>query len=196
MICTNLVTGICSRSIHQRGLNAWNQVNPWFRREGASSFQPTNSASRTMIVRFRSNRSRRGLYDGKDVRSGNNVSFSMKATKRTFKPNVFVKRLYSEILDELIRFRVTASALRTMDKLGGLDKYLLKSEHVTEGTGMAVKRRLLKKLKHLDSRNSTEEETNPFLTISTLDATDDIATENNATAEEPSTPIESALIKE
>ena len=45
-------------------------------------------------VRFRSNRSRRGLYDGKDIGTGNNVSFSMRATKRKFKPNVFKKRVY------------------------------------------------------------------------------------------------------
>lgn len=63
-------------------------------------------------VRYRSNRSRRGLYNGKDIRSGNNVSFSMKKTKRTFKPNVFKKRVYSETLDEMVRFHLTTSAHR------------------------------------------------------------------------------------
>ena len=75
-----------------------------------------------------SNRSRRGLFDGKDIRSGNNVSFSMKKTKRKFKPNCFHKRLYSEVLDEMITFEVTASALRSIDKAGGLDNYLLTME--------------------------------------------------------------------
>ena len=97
-------------------------------------------------VRYRSNRSRRGLYNGKDIRSGNNVSFSMKTTKRTFKPNVFKKRVYSETLDEMVRFHLTTSALRSIDKAGGLDNYLLTSKYVVEGEGLAVKQRVLKKM--------------------------------------------------
>lgn len=84
-----------------------------------------NSQQFQTQIRNRSNRSRRGLYDGKDIRTGNNVPFSLKKTKRTFKPNVFKKRLYSEILDEMIQFHVTTSALRSIDKAGGLDQYLL-----------------------------------------------------------------------
>jgi large subunit ribosomal protein L28 len=71
----------------------------------------------------------------------------MKATKRKFKPNVFKKRVYSEILDEMIRFHITTSALRSIDKVGGLDNYLLNSRHVTDGEGLAVKKRILKVLK-------------------------------------------------
>lgn len=105
-------------------------------------------------LRHRSNRSRRGLYDGKDIRSGNNVSFSMKKTKRWFKPNVFKKRVYSEILDEMIRFHITTSALRTIDKVGGLDNYLLNSRHVTDGEGLAAKKRILKVLKVRSKREA------------------------------------------
>lgn len=103
--------------------------------------------------RFRSNRSRRGLYDGRDVRSGNNLSFSMKATKRTFKPNVFTKRVYSEVLDEMVPFHLTTAALRSIDKAGGLDNYLLTSAHVTSGEGLQVKKRILGRLK-LQSRQA------------------------------------------
>ena len=102
-------------------------------------------------VRFRSNRARRGLYNGKDIRAGNTLSFSMKANKRTFKPNVFLKRVYSETLDEMVRFHLTASTLRTIDKAGGLDNYLLTSKLVTEGEGLAVKERILEKLKEQES---------------------------------------------
>jgi large subunit ribosomal protein L28 len=98
-------------------------------------------------VRHRSNRSRRGLYDGKDVRSGNNVSFSMRATKRKFKPNVFIKRLYSETLDDMLRFHVTTKALRSIDKAGGLDNYLL-SRNITEGEGFDAKRKILNRIKN------------------------------------------------
>ena len=82
-------------------------------------------------TRLRSNRSRRGLYDGRDVRFGNNVPFSMKKTRRRWNPNVQYKRLYSEVLDEMIRFHVTTGAMRSIDKYGGLDNYLLGSPHVS-----------------------------------------------------------------
>ena len=100
-------------------------------------------------VRWRSNRSRRGLYDGKDVGTGNNVSFSMRATKRTFKPNVFTKRVYSEILDSMIPFHLTTSTLRSIDKAGGLDNYLLDPKRsFTEGEGYKVHKKILKRLKN------------------------------------------------
>jgi large subunit ribosomal protein L28 len=96
---------------------------------------------------YRSHRSRRGLYDGKDIRTGNNVSFSMRHTKRTFKPNVFIKRVYSDILDDMIQFHLTAATLRSIDKAGGLDNYLMKNEF-TEGEGFKVKKKILKRLKN------------------------------------------------
>jgi large subunit ribosomal protein L28 len=109
---------------------------------------PTSTASTEEQRRYRSNRSRRGLYDGKDIRSGNSLSFSMKSTKRKFKPNVFTKRVYSEILDEMVRFHLTTSALRSIDKMGGLDNYLLTSPHITSGEGLQVKKRIVNRLKY------------------------------------------------
>jgi len=94
-----------------------------------------------------SGRSQRGLYNGKDIRSGNNVSFSERKTKRKFKPNVFKKRVYSETLDEMVRFHLTASTLRSIDKAGGLDNYILTSKHIVSGEGLAVKERILKKIR-------------------------------------------------
>ena len=107
--------------------------------------------------RYRSNRSYRGLYDGKDIRSGNNVSFSMRHTKRKFKPNVFLKRVYSEILDEMIRFHLTAATLRSIDKAGGLDNYLLTSRHITSGEGKVAKERILSKLAYQERQLKREE---------------------------------------
>ena len=70
-------------------------------------------------------RRQRGLYGPKEVRFGNNVSHSVRRTRRMWKPNVQVKRIYSETLDEMIRLRVTTHVLRCIDKLGGLDNYIL-----------------------------------------------------------------------
>lgn len=120
-----------------------------------------DSQHQLTTVRHRSSRSRRGLYDGKDIRSGNNVSFSMKSTKRKFKPNVFKKRIYSELLDEMIQFHLTTSALRSIDKAGGLDNYLLNSRHVTEGEGLEAKKRIMKVIKakkRMEARMAAEEQ--------------------------------------
>ena len=103
--------------------------------------------------RFRSNRSRRGLYDGKDIRTGNNLSFSMNHTKRTFKPNVFLKKVYSEILDEMVRFHLTTSTLRSVEKCGGLDNYLLTSKHVVSGEGLKTKKRIINTLKYKEKKS-------------------------------------------
>lgn len=58
------------------------------------------------------------------------------------------KRLYSEALDEMIRFRVTTAALKWIDKAGGLDRYLLNTpeKKINSDKGLEVKRRILAKL--------------------------------------------------
>ena len=65
------------------------------------------------------------------MRFGNNVPFSQKKTRRRWNPNVQYKAVYSEVLDEMVKFHLTTSALRTIDKYGGLDEYLLRSKHVS-----------------------------------------------------------------
>lgn len=80
----------------------------------------------------------------------------MRATKRTFKPNVFKKRVYSEVLDEMVRFHLTTSTLRSIDKAGGLDNYLLTSKHVTSGEGLEVRERIVSKLAYEDRVKARE----------------------------------------
>ncbi|KAF0852325.1 mitochondrial ribosomal protein L28 (bL28m) [Andalucia godoyi] len=72
-------------------------------------------------------RAQRGLYAGRTILTGNNVSFSERKTRRLWKPNVQYKNMYSETLGQSIRMQVTAHALRCIDKAGGLDAYLLAS---------------------------------------------------------------------
>ena len=146
--CLFALRGFSRLSIKARRslVSSASEVNRNFFTQLVDFFPDSLDCQRTSI-RHRSSRSRRGLYDGKDIRSGNNVSFSMKSSKRTFKPNVFKKRVYSEILDEMILFHLTTSALRSIDKAGGLDSYLLTSRHVTEGEGLEAKKRILKVLK-------------------------------------------------
>lgn len=75
----------------------------------------------------------------------------MKKTRRKWNPNVQEKRVYSEILDEMIPFHITTSALRSIDKMGGLDQYLLRSKHVStkgEGEGQRIRNRIIQTTKH------------------------------------------------
>lgn len=70
--------------------------------------------------------SRSGLYGGQRIRFGNNVSEKGKnKSRRSWRPNILNRRLFSKALNRHVQVRVSARVLRTIDKLGGLDEYLL-----------------------------------------------------------------------
>ena len=60
--------------------------------------------------------------------SGNNVSHSVRRTKRRFLPNLVNVTLMSETLERSIKMRISAAALRTVEHRGGLDKFLAASK--------------------------------------------------------------------
>lgn len=67
-----------------------------------------------------------GLYGTQKIRFGNIVSEKNEIkTRRYWRPNVHSKRLWSDALQGYIRLRITTKVLRTVDKVGGLDEYLL-----------------------------------------------------------------------
>ena len=65
---------------------------------------------------------------GKTYISGNNVSHANNKTKRRFLPNLNMVSLTSEKLEKSFKLKVSASALRTVDKKGGLDIFLLSTD--------------------------------------------------------------------
>lgn len=68
----------------------------------------------------------KGLYGGQRLQFGNNVSPDTETkSRRTWHPNVKRKSLFSKALNRRIRVRVSTRVLRTIDKVGGLDEYLL-----------------------------------------------------------------------
>lgn len=71
--------------------------------------------------------SRRCELTGKGVMSGHRVSHSNIKSKRRFVPNLNRVTLYSDALGRSFRFRIAASALRTIDHRGGLDSFLAKA---------------------------------------------------------------------
>jgi large subunit ribosomal protein L28 len=73
--------------------------------------------------------SNRGLYGNTRIGFGNNVSKRSEThTRRSWKPNILNKSLYSLALRKMVKLRVSARVLRTIDKSGGLDEYLLKDK--------------------------------------------------------------------
>jgi large subunit ribosomal protein L28 len=55
---------------------------------------------------------------GKKSIVGNNVSFSNKKTKRRFNPNLQTKKFFLPETGEWVTLKVSASALRTINKKG------------------------------------------------------------------------------
>ena len=62
---------------------------------------------------------------GKKVLYGQNVSHSKRATSRRFEPNIQKVRLRSEALGQDVPLDIATRTLRTVQKKGGLDSYLL-----------------------------------------------------------------------
>lgn len=68
---------------------------------------------------------RRCALTGKGVLTGNNVSHANNKTRRRFLPNIQSRRLFSEALKQSFRLRIATSTLRTIEKQGGIDGFLL-----------------------------------------------------------------------
>ena len=78
---------------------------------------------------------------GKAVLTGNNVSHANNKTKRRFLPNLLNVTLISEALNQNVRLRISANALRSVEHRGGLDAFLVKAK----GDELSQRARLLKK---------------------------------------------------
>ncbi len=65
---------------------------------------------------------------GKGVVAGNNVAHSNTKTKRRFEPNLQSVTLLSEALGRKLSLRIATSTLRTVQKRGGLDAFLLATD--------------------------------------------------------------------
>lgn len=90
---------------------------------------------------------RRCALSGSKVSTGNNVSHSNRRTRRTFAPNLQNVTLLSDALGERVRLRVSARALRTVQKVGGIDAFLLGTDDAKlPPEAIAVKRRVRRAL--------------------------------------------------
>jgi len=55
---------------------------------------------------------------GKKMMVGNNVSHSKRRTKRQFKPNIIVKRFFIPEEDKWVTLKLSAKAMKTINKIG------------------------------------------------------------------------------
>lgn len=77
----------------------------------------------------------------------NLVSHSNIKTKSTAQPNIQKKRLFSHALGSLVTLRIATSAIRSMEHVGGLDKYILsRDDEKMSKRALAIKTRIQKKM--------------------------------------------------
>jgi large subunit ribosomal protein L28 len=62
---------------------------------------------------------------GKKILCGNKVSHANNKTKRRFMPNLQNVSFLSDILGAKVKVRLSAHAIRSVEKIGGIDRYLL-----------------------------------------------------------------------
>jgi len=90
---------------------------------------------------------RRCDFTGKGVQTGNNVSHANNRTRRRFLPNLQETSMLSDALGEMIRLRLSTRGIRTMEKRGGLDSFLLSTPSAQLGKkAREIKRRVQKAL--------------------------------------------------
>uniref|UniRef100_A0A452IXF1 Large ribosomal subunit protein bL28m n=1 Tax=Gopherus agassizii TaxID=38772 RepID=A0A452IXF1_9SAUR len=99
--------------------------------------------------------SQQGLWGGEGWISGYRYAGNDKLSKRlkkTWKPQLFERELYSEILDKKLTITVTMRTLDLIDAAYGLDFYILKTPKVDlcSKLGMDLKRTMLLRLARRD----------------------------------------------
>ncbi|HEX4694365.1 50S ribosomal protein L28 [Sphingomonas sp.] len=78
---------------------------------------------------------------GKGRQVGNNVSHANNKTKRTFLPNLQNVTLISDALGASVKLRVSTHGLRSVEHVGGLDNWLVK----TSDDDLSLRARRLKR---------------------------------------------------
>lgn len=73
---------------------------------------------------------RRCDLTGKKRLVGNKVSHSNIKTKMTQKPNLQSKKVFDPETGETIRLKLSTRAIKTLDKVGSLSKFIRKYKHL------------------------------------------------------------------
>lgn len=89
---------------------------------------------------------RRCDFSGKGVQTGNNVSHAKNRTRRRFLPNLQQTSMLSDVLGQTVQFRLATNTIRTIEKRGGLDSYLLSTPSAKLGQRARQLKRRVKKV--------------------------------------------------
>ena len=78
----------------------------------------------------------------------NLVSHSNVKTKRWMQPNIQKRRLFSEALDSFVTLRIANSTVRTIDHVGGFDRFIIRqSSDVLSKRAQQVQKRISRTLR-------------------------------------------------
>lgn len=78
----------------------------------------------------------------------NLVSHSNIKTKSTAQPNVQKKRIFSRVLNQMVRLSIATSTIRDMEHVGGFDNYMLNADDgKLSKKALEVKNRIKRKIK-------------------------------------------------
>jgi large subunit ribosomal protein L28 len=89
---------------------------------------------------------RRCELTGKGTLVGHNVSHANNKTKRIYRPNLQIISLVSEILGNSYKLKISMNALRSVDRNGGLDPFILKcKDSALSPKALRLKRAIAKK---------------------------------------------------
>ncbi len=88
---------------------------------------------------------RRCDFTGRGVQAGNNVSHANNRSRRRFLPNLQHASLLSDVLGETVQVRLSTGAIRTIEKRGGLDAFLLSTSDDALGKKALILKRRIKK---------------------------------------------------
>jgi large subunit ribosomal protein L28 len=88
--------------------------------------------------------SRKCELTGVKVMYGNKVSHSERKTRRRFEPNLHAVKFFSHLTGTQYKFRVNAKCIRSVDKAGGFDEYILSiAERILSPRAKIIKRKLV-----------------------------------------------------
>ncbi len=77
----------------------------------------------------------------------NLVSHSNIKTKSIAQPNVQKKRIFSRVLNQMVRLQIATSAIRDMEHVGGFDNFVLnQNDTKLSKRALAVKLRIKRKM--------------------------------------------------
>ncbi|KAI0834029.1 ribosomal L28 family-domain-containing protein [Hypoxylon sp. FL0890] len=128
--CCSSSTFTCAEIRSQNIIRPFSTTIPLSRQKPSHLTVPSDQVPEYPYGRFRTyKQANQGLFGGSKIRFGNTVAEDHGNKSRTsWLPNRHTKRLWSPSLNAFVRTRLTARVLQTIDRLGGIDEYLLGSK--------------------------------------------------------------------